>query len=264
MPANQLPQATRDALTRQDASFLARGLILNDPRSSEAHLRRTARLLGDRQAPSPCGRAVTHVTELFEKTVTAQQKAMLACRTGCSLCCHQPVAVSAPEAFYLAAVLQLRPDVLAAMEEKAAHSRNSDPAGTKASWFACPLLDEAGACSAYRARPIACHAFVSTNVEDCRDAFGPNATRRIMEPLGMSDLKDHCRVMLLAAMRVHGLPPLFYEMNAAVSTVMKLPHAEKRWLRGENVFGDLPTITPLAPQPARVVEMLAQNIAPTL
>jgi len=261
---NRLSQTVRDALARQDQAFLPRGLVFNDPRSSEAHLRRTTTLLADRQVPSPCGRAVAHVTELFENSITPQQKSMLACRAGCSFCCHQPVAVTAPEAFYLSAVLQLRPDALAAMGDVAQLSSDRDPDGNKVAWFRCPLLDEAGSCSAYRARPLACHAYVSMSVEDCETAYPQPGDSIVMEPRGYGGVKEHCRIILLAAMKIHGLPLVFYEMNAAVAAVAQVPNAEKRWLRGENVFGDLRTITPLKPDAARTVDFLAQNIAPTL
>ena len=60
----------RQALARQDAPFLASGLIAGNPRSFEAHLRQAARLMGDRQtSASPSGRLVRHVTELFERSV---------------------------------------------------------------------------------------------------------------------------------------------------------------------------------------------------
>lgn len=263
-PVNRLSQTVRDALARQDQAFLPKGLVFNDPRSSEAHLRRTTTLLADRQVASPCGRAVAHVTELFEKSITPQQKSMLACRTGCAFCCYQPVAVTAPEAFYLAAVLQLRPETVAQMQGVAQQSADRDPDGKTVSWFRCPLLDEGDNCSAYRARPIACHAFVSLNVEDCKASLERPGESIVMEPRGYAGVKDHCRIILLAAMKIHGLPLVFYEMNAAVAAVSKIPNAEKRWLRGENVFGDLRTITPLKPDAARTVDFLAQNIAPTL
>ena len=261
---NRLSQTVRDALARQDQAFLPKGLVFNDPRSSEAHLRRTTNLLADRQVPSPCGRAVAHVTELFENSITPQQKSMLACRSGCSFCCHQPVAVTAPEAFYLSAVLQLRPDALAAMGDVAQQSADRDPDGNKVAWFRCPLLDGEGSCSAYRARPLACHAYVSMSVEDCKTSYPQPGDSIVMEPRGYGGVKEHCRIILLAAMKIHGLPLVFYEMNAAVAAIARVPNAEKRWLRGENVFGDLRTITPIKPDAARTVDFLAQNIAPTL
>lgn len=264
MTAGRIPPAMRDALARQDALFIGGALIPGDPRSSEAHLRHTARLLGDRQTRSPSARVVSHLVALFERSVTPAQRGMLACRSGCSFCCRQPVAVTAPEAFFIAAQLYDRPDTAAAMAALAAAALDRTPDQKGVAWFACPLLDGEGGCSVYRARPLACHAQVSVDVADCRDGFGPGAKRTVMEPRGYTPLKDHCRMILLAAMRVHGLPLVFYEMNAAVAAVQGIDNAEKRWLRGEAVFGDLRTITPLAPQAAQTIDWMARTIAATL
>lgn len=260
----RLTPAQRDAIARQDAPFIGGGLIPGDPRSSEAHLRQVARLLGDRQTRSPCGRAVSHVVELFERSVGAEQRALLACRPGCAFCCHQPVAVTAPEAFFLANQLQDRPEAVAAMAALAEAARDRAPDQPRVAWFACPLLDGEGNCTAYRTRPLACHAQVSVNVEDCRQGFGPAASRTVMEPRGYTPLKGHCRMILLAAMRVQGLPLVFYEMNAAVAALQGIDNAEKRWLRGEDVFKGQRTVSPLPPQTLQTIDWMANAIAATL
>jgi Fe-S-cluster containining protein len=263
-PPARLSKQQREALARQDAPFLARELVFTEPRSNEAHLRQTARLLADRQVHSPCARAVSHIVDLFERSIPREKKAMLACRTGCSFCCHQPVAVTAPEAFYLAGVLVLRPEAAAAMAVMAARTadRRADQAGI--TWFPCPLLDGEGSCTAYRARPTACRAYVSINVEDCKANYLAPGSVTVMEPQGYTPIKDRFRVMLLAAMRANGLPTHFYEMNAAVSVILATDNAEKRWLRGENIFGDLPTLIPPSALIDKMVTGLAEFIAPAL
>src|SRR4051812_33815825 len=117
---NRLSPAQREAIARQDAPFLAMGLVAGNPHSFEAHLRQTVRLMADRQtSASPSGRLVRHVTDLFERSVPESARAQLACRSGCAFCCRQPVRVSAPEAFVLAAQLRERPDTKAAVREAA-------------------------------------------------------------------------------------------------------------------------------------------------
>lgn len=263
-PPSPLSKLQRDALARQDAPFLKQGLIPNDPRSSEAHLRLTTRLLADRRVFSPCARAVSHVVEIFERSIPQAQKASLACKAGCSYCCHQPVAVTAPEAFYLAALLSLSPDRVAAMEALVAQSADRSPDAPRVPWFPCPLLDPEGNCTAYRARPLACRAYVSVDVEACRTSYPFAGNGQVMEPRGYTPLKDHFRIILLTAMQANGLPLAFYEMNAAVTAALRIENAEKRWLRGEAVFADLRTVTPLSANTQKTVSWLAQNIAPTV
>ena len=65
---SQLSLGQRETLARQDAPFLATGLIAGNPQSFEAHLRQAARLMAQTSA-SPSGRLVRHVTDLFERSV---------------------------------------------------------------------------------------------------------------------------------------------------------------------------------------------------
>ena len=77
---NRLSAAQRDALARQDAPFVASGLILGNPRSFEAHLRQAAGLMRDRQtSASLCARLVRHVTDLFERSGPGAVRGQLAC-----------------------------------------------------------------------------------------------------------------------------------------------------------------------------------------
>jgi len=57
---SQLSLGQRETLARQDAPFLATGLIAGNPQSFEAHLRQAARLMAQTSA-SPSGRLVRHV-----------------------------------------------------------------------------------------------------------------------------------------------------------------------------------------------------------
>src|SRR3954464_1651705 len=149
---NRLSLGQRKALARQDAPFLATGLIAGNPQSFEAHLRQAARLMAQTSA-SPSGRLVRHVTDLFERSVPESARAKLACRSGCAFCCHQPVRVSAPEAFFLAAQLRERPDTAAAVRDAAIALAGRNPETPRTAWSAawvrCPLLDRGDGCSVH-------------------------------------------------------------------------------------------------------------------
>ena len=166
---SRISPAQREAIARQDAPFLATGLIAGNPGSFEAHLRQAARLMADRQTSvSPSARLVRHVTDLFERSVPESARAKLACRKACAFCCHQPVRVSAPEAFFLAAQLRERPDTAAAVRDAAIALAERNPEAPRVAWLRCPLLDASDGCSVHAARPFSCHGHVSLDAQDCK------------------------------------------------------------------------------------------------
>jgi Fe-S-cluster containining protein len=259
----------REALARQDAPFLAIGLVPGDPRSFEAHLRQAARLIGMRQiSGSPSARLVRHVAELFESSVPPAARDQLACRSGCAFCCHQPVKVNAAEAFFLATQLRERPDTAAAVREAAHQLAARDAETPRVAWLRCPLLDQADGCSVHKARPLACHGYVSLDVEDCKTSY-PQADPQtpawsVREPAIYGDLRSSWHLILQAALRLNGLPDTNYELNAALTLVLDTEDAEKRWLRGENIFASLKPLSPNKPQIEQVLALIAARIGPTL
>ena len=262
---NRLSNAQREALARQDAPFLATGLIVGNPRSFEAHLRHAARLLRDRQtSASPSVRLVRHVTDLFERSIPESARAQIACASGCSFCCHQPVRVSPAEAFFLARQLSERADTRAAVREAAAvvSARSAD--APRVAWIRCPLLDRGGNCSVYAARPLGCHTHVSVDVNDCENACQLPGNAVVREPVAYNDLRSSCRMILQASLRLNGLPDTHYELNAALGIAMDTDNAEKRWLRGENIFAALPEISPNKPEVERVLALITDRVGPTL
>ena len=262
---NRLSAAQRDALARQDAPFVAAVLVLGNPRSFEAHLRQAAGLMRDRQtSASLCARLVRHVTDLFERSVPGSVRSQLACANGCSFCCYQPVMVSAAEAFYVATQVPERPDADAAVRQAASQLLGRQADAPKVAWLRCPLLDGEGSCSVHVVRPLACHAYVSVDVKDCRTSYPQPGDGQVAEPALYKDLRSACRIILQASLRLNGLPDSHYELNAALDTVLDTPNAEKRWLRGEDVFAAVAKITPNTPEVERMLAVVAVQIGPTL
>lgn len=264
-PTNRLSLAQREALIRQDRPFLATGLILGNPRSFEAHLRQAAGLLRDRQtSASPSVRLMRHVTDQFERSVPDAARAKIACRSGCAFCCRQPVKVNAVEAFFLAIQVRARPDTVLAVREAADALAGRDPQIPKAAWLRCPLLDQADACSVHAVRPLSCHGYVSLDVEDCKRSYPQTGAWSVREPALYGDLRNSWRLILQAALRLNGLPDTQYELNAALCAVLETDNAEKRWLRGENIFAALPAISPNKPEVEQVLALIAERVGPTL
>jgi Fe-S-cluster containining protein len=262
---NRLSNAQREALARQDAPFLAAGLIPGNPHSFEAHLRHAARLLRDRQtSASPSVRLVRHVTELFERSVPESARARIACASGCSFCCHQPVRVSPAEAFFLARQLSERADTMTGVRAAAALLSGRSADAPRVAWIRCPLLDRSGNCSVYAARPLGCHTHVSVDVNDCKNAYPQPGDAVVREPVLYSDLRNSSRMILQASLRLNGLPDTHYELNAALRIAMDTDNAEKRWLRGENIFAALPEVSPNKPEVERILALMAERVGPTL
>src|SRR5690348_9827965 len=71
-----------------------------------AHLRHMVRLLRDAGTASPSSAAITYLTALYDRSVPPRPD--IACRKGCSHCCCQPVMITAPEAFLIAAQIRDR------------------------------------------------------------------------------------------------------------------------------------------------------------
>ncbi|MGE0491935.1 MAG: YkgJ family cysteine cluster protein [Vulcanimicrobiota bacterium] len=101
----------------------------------------------------------------------------LACSQGCSYCCHLPVSVSVAE---VVAVLDYVQENFSADEREALRQRVAQryqevvelsDQERKHTNIRCPLLDEAGRCSVYPVRPLACRGFNSTDLEACRQRF---------------------------------------------------------------------------------------------
>jgi hypothetical protein len=255
----------REALARQDAPFLGTGLVPGDPRSFEAHLRHAARLMGERQiSGSPSGRLVRHVADLFERSVPAAARAQLACRSGCAFCCHQPVKVNAAEVFFLASQVRERPDTAAAVRQAAIQLAAREPEIPQVAWLRCPLLDKGDSCSVHAARPLSCHGYVSLDVEDCKASYPLTGAWSVREPALYGDLRNSWRLILQAALRLNGLPDTNYELNAALGLVLDTDEAEKRWLRGENIFATLKPLSPNKPEIEQVLALIQVRIGPTL
>jgi len=262
---NRLSLAQREALARQDTSFLAAGLIPGNPRSFEAHLRQAARLLRDRQtSASPSVRLVRHVTDLFERSIPESARAQIACASGCSFCCYQPVRVSPAEAFFLARHISERADTMTAVREAAALLAPRSANAPKTAWIRCPLLDKGGNCSIYAARPLGCRTHVSVDVNDCKKAYSQIAEAIVREPVLYNDLRNSCRMILQASLRLNGLADTHYELNAALQIALDTDNAEKRWLRGENIFAALPEVSPNKPEVEQVLALIAERVGPTL
>ena len=120
------------------------------------------------QSPSPADQAA-RVHEAIEPLLTqTEHHPQLACRLGCSHCCHYPVGIAYPEAMRLVAAVRSRPEL-------AERINNSNESVREQAWeqlvgVPCPLLID-DACSLHESRPMPCRALGSLDATACADAL---------------------------------------------------------------------------------------------
>lgn len=139
------------------------------------------------------GDAVAAVTASYRRHEQVVAQAIsdsgeaLACKAGCTWCCHYKVDVRADEALALAEFVRTRLDVptrtrvIEAARRNAATIRTLTPLEHLHAAIACCFLVDNG-CSVYPARPLACRNYHSTDVSACIDQFERRADVEVPVP----------------------------------------------------------------------------------
>lgn len=133
------------------------------------------------QGQAEAVKAVIAATESLFDTIRDALKldallAGIACRAGCSWCCHQIVGITLAELSLLAeAVAALPPERQAAIRARTdailARGRGLDQAQWWAAQIPCPLLEEDGLCGVHAQRPLPCRGYNSADADLCRRSF---------------------------------------------------------------------------------------------
>jgi hypothetical protein len=246
-------------------SLMAKGLSIA-PRRDEviAVARLVAAKLGEKDNPRRASEAAQLAQGLAEASLAAYPgKLAIACRRGCSYCCHSFVGIMPPEAFLLADAVRrgrcanLDPESVVERGRPLEGLSPDERIGRK---LPCPLLVE-GTCSAYAVRPLVCRQATSLDLAGCLDEFeGRNIGGQIEISSVHLAHSSHAHAVLLGALRAFALPQMAYEMASALRIALTVPDAERRWLAGEDVFADLQHMVERPPQ----VELVAREIASAL
>ncbi len=167
----------------------------------------------------------------------------LACKAGCTHCCHNLIVATPVQVFAIAAVLRetLDEDGLKALR------RTLDLAVRKQSdldWDtigkrrpACPLLAK-GACLAYGARPLGCRGWTSLNARRCEKDLkskGKNP-KGIPFYLPQSQITLAVEQGLMNGLNAAGLRAEKVALTQALALVLDDPDAATRWLAGDDIF----------------------------
>ena len=157
----------------------------------------------------------------------------LACKAGCTYCCHNVVMATAPEIFSAASELRARHDQAFVAGVAGRCDAVGATAGIRRS--PCPLLHD-NLCSVYSARPTVCRKHTSFSVDACIADYegrgGEIPIRRFDQ-----EIFECCAVALLLGMRLWDeRQGAVFELSGALRVALQDPHAEQKWLAGEAVF----------------------------
>jgi len=225
------------------------------------HTQSLIRILSNRHSNSRASDAAEMSLKVFERSATIHPAEIpLQCQRGCSFCCYDIVAATAPEVFRIARHVLGQPGpsreaALRRIEAAHAATAGAGPEDRQRHRRPCGML-EAGVCSGYAARPLVCRAANSGSVRACEDAFHDGVTRIPVASVPFV-LRDAHLLCLLAALQAARLDDRAYELNHALWLAVSLPDAEARWLAGEDFFAPVQT-TPAAREPMMA---LVQSLA---
>lgn len=176
-------------------------------------------------------------------TTPREIRAQVACRAGCSHCCHVPVDVQAHEVFYAAehVLLKFSPDDLAEIIARTAMHRDNlaDLAKGDRSFVLqpCPLLEAGGDCSIYAGRPEICRSHHASDATVCAAAKVPGEFESVHIPA----LQARMYAVMLGldeALESAGFDDRAYDFGSALHEALTDSRCLTRWLRREHAFPD--------------------------
>ena len=230
-----LDKQLEKAVSDRARTILQTGLPM---RPSRIDLLALARKLGEVcKSPSALAERLFDVFERSARPGAPVER--LACKKGCAYCCHGMVAITAPEAFALAArVRQDGPDAVARFRERATAVAGKSASERLGAKLPCPLLGTDGACTVYTVRPLACRRVVAFELKPCLEEF-EGQDGEIVVPAHYNAHAANVLVALAAALADARQPLAHYEFSSAVLRVLDTVDAEARWRRGDDVFAGL-------------------------
>jgi len=181
-----------------------------------------------------------------ERLAGAGDAGTLACKDGCSWCCHFTVDVRAAEVFRILDFVaghftreqreRLRQEVLVNSAEVAPLSEMERMQRTAK----CPFL-EAGRCTIYAVRPQTCRNYHATDAAGCRQSYEQPDNMDIdpeFAPLVYQAGGAHVEAFS-KALQDAGYDTDVYELNMALAAALQQPDSRARFEAGERPFDDL-------------------------
>ncbi len=179
------------------------------------------------------------------QTPAASQRA---CTAGCDFCCHMPVSLSMPEAVRIHAhVVQTWPEpereqLVRTLTEANIAAAADDDAALFLSRRPCVFL-QAGRCTIYSVRPLACRGHASLSRAACADAHAKPDDFELAEQVPIdADLrraKDEIKTTLGIVMLEANVHALDCELVSLLGHLFAEPDTERAWLAGANLVAHL-------------------------
>jgi Fe-S-cluster containining protein len=175
--------------------------------------------------------------------IIARDKVEVACKRGCSYCCHLRVEIRPHDAFVLSQHIQTKLNIeqrahaIVRIEENLKRIAALTPEQHIRAGIPCALLEE-GVCSVYEARPATCRKYYSVSVETCRNAFNDTSAPLTGEI-------EHEQVRLAGnavalgyakGLEDAGYDAALYELHYALHKALTNPKAETRYRNGKRPF----------------------------
>lgn len=247
-----------------------------EPATMQAIYEDTAAIIERDRSPDGLYALVRSALDTMEKLWDNLEADMPAydCRKGCSWCCHQVVAATAPEVLWAARHIREELDedaqqrLRARIEANVRETRGVANAERMDRRLACAMLDD-GACAIYEARPMQCRGGFSEDEGYCRDLLENRAETQAALAEGERDgkfllvpkmLYDSAQVGMAGALRCDGMNADALDFAAALAIALADPEIDSKWLKGWPVFAPARLSQDTAAEPFPVESQAAASV----
>jgi hypothetical protein len=219
---------------------------LNGPAVIKAEKESVAALLAGDRGPGVVLKIVAdahgHADWLTDGAKTMMPPGPIACRVGCTYCCHLRVITTIPEVLRIAEYVRtkLGDQAVAAVRERisehAVATAGLDAEARRRLRLPCSLLKD-GLCSAYEVRPLSCRGWNSVDLSGCEADFRePAAGVRVPIYEGQYLVNAYVQAGVVDGLRTGDVQADRVELQEALGVALEKTDAAERWLQGERVF----------------------------
>lgn len=174
------------------------------------------------------------------RLANAHDAATLACKAGCSWCCHFSIDIRPVEALNILDFMSRELSeadnerIRSEAEANSEQLRSLDDIQRMQRNIKCPFLSD-GRCAIYAARPQACRNYHATNAEGCQRSFEDPGNLDIAPDFApMVYQNGHAHVDAFAkVMRDAGYDVDAYEMNQALVSTLSQPDVVRARFQGK-------------------------------
>jgi hypothetical protein len=191
------------------------------------------------KAVAIAARLAQYAYEEVQRSVAGSQP--VACRAGCSYCCHMRVVATVPEVIvlYNYIVSNFADNEIDGLRQRVIALDTKTRGLSDEQWgvgrFPCVMLAD-GMCSAYTARPLDCRGYNSTSISACRVAAEDYLEWDVPVDQDLMAVNKSAQAGILQGLTGGGYKPRLVELTAALRIVLEDPTTIDRWLEGENPF----------------------------